>query len=74
MRTLTLNEVDAVSGGWWWIPGAVIGGVLTYAERSDDGDMTTADWLAVGAGAALGATGGGAIKKLYNEVMRKAAK
>jgi lactobin A/cerein 7B family class IIb bacteriocin len=69
MRTLTVNEVQVVSGGW--VPqavGAVIGGVMTYAERADDGDMTCADWAAVGAGAAAGAAGGsmykGAVKAL----------
>ena len=74
MRTLTINEMNVVSGGWWPVAGAVLGGVLTYAERADDGDMTTADWVAVGAGAVLGATGGGAIAKLYKEAMKKLTK
>lgn len=69
MKTLTVNEVQVVSGGW--VPqavGAVIGGIMTYAERADDGDMSEADWAAVCAGAAAGAAGGsmykGAVKAL----------
>ena len=51
MRTLTADEMDVLSGGLWWhVAGAVIEGTMTYAERADDGDMTAADWLAVGCG------------------------
>jgi lactobin A/cerein 7B family class IIb bacteriocin len=63
MRTLTMTEIQIVSGGWVpQVVGGIIGGIMTYAERADDGDMTEADWAAVAAGVAAGAAGGSVYK------------
>ena len=71
MRTLTVSEVQVVSGGWVpQVVGGIIGGIMTYAERADDGDMTEADWAAVCAGVAAGAAGGSIYKGAVKAVRR----
>ena len=65
MRTLTLNEVDAVSGGVvhvaWGIRvggGAALGAAGAIAAELHGDGLQWSDWTKVGAGAALGAAGG----------------
>lgn len=59
IQELSVDEVRQVQGGWAWaLFGGIAGGLQQYAERSDDGDMTVADWAGVAGGADLGALGG----------------
>lgn len=61
MRELSINEVDAVSGGYLWLVRAIIGGVITEVMfRSYDAAVDYAADLPTGPGS--GHTGIGACE------------
>lgn len=68
---LTDDQIDQVAGGpIWWVVGGVAGGLMEYADRSDDGDMTRADWGAVVGRAVLGGMTGGVGGTVVRVVVR----
>jgi hypothetical protein len=79
MRTLTVDEMDAVSGGVWVWPavGAAAGALGELGEALEDGWIEGHEALEICGGALEGALGGGlasAVSKAAKKIAKAASK
>jgi lactobin A/cerein 7B family class IIb bacteriocin len=77
MRTLTMNEIESVTGGWVPIVGGIAGGLYELGEAlEDDDEVDGAELLQICTAAVLGAGGFGLVDKLGKaaKAIRKANK